>query len=93
MFPSGHHYVAIFVRKYPIWARIYIPLAEETLDEAEGVSISPRHWRQGERRVRTRRNATWLRYIQNVPFADIQMKDFALETQHLQTYEHVEACQ
>jgi hypothetical protein len=80
------------LRKYPTSACIYIPLAKETLDEAEGVSFGA----QSERRMDTRRDATSLRYIQDVTAAYVAMQNFALETQipqHLQIYQHLEVYQ
>ncbi len=80
MFRLGLRYVQVLVSNYLISACIDIPLTKETLDEAEGV---PFHHccHQSERRVGSRRNAVWLRSIQNVSFAYIPMKNTALETQ------------
>jgi hypothetical protein len=83
MFRSGHRYVqSLSVTTQ--YQHAYIPLTEETLDEAEGVSF--RRPRQSERRVGTRRNATWLWYIQNVPFADIPMKDLRSKRKYRSTF-------
>jgi hypothetical protein len=59
MFRSGHRYVQVFVSNCPISAWINVPLPEETLDEAEGVSFR-RRCHQSERRGGSGRNAVWL---------------------------------
>jgi hypothetical protein len=56
----------LHINNYTISPCIYLPLAEETLDETKGISFGT----QSERRVGT---GPRLKYIQNVPFAYIPM--------------------
>ena len=96
MWTLGHHYVLItmcwsLLGTTQCWNCIYIPVTEETLNEAEEVSFGT----ESGRRVVSWHRACWLWYIQNVSFVYIPMKDVALKmqiSQHLWICQHVVSC-